>query len=86
MKWGMGMGKSWRGWGMSVEYFWVNTKIKKWKGNDRKWQTNNNKENWVCPFLFPLIITPNQTAPKCILLQHQISLTTTPNLSIYTIY
>ena len=48
---------------MSVEYFWVNTKIKKGKGNDIKWQTNNNEENWVCPFPFPLIITLNQTAP-----------------------
>ena len=55
----MGMEKSWSGWGMSVEYFWVNTKIKKEKGNDKKWQTNNNKENWVCLFPFPLIITPN---------------------------
>ena len=39
-------------------------KKKMGKGNDRKWQINNNKENWVCPFPFPLIITPNQTAPK----------------------
>ena len=60
MKWGMRMKKSWGGWGMSVEYFLVNTKIKKGKGNDRKWQTNNNKENWVCPFPFPLIITSNK--------------------------
>ena len=63
MKWGMGMEKSWGGWGMSVTQNWVNLKIKKGKRNDRKWQTNNNKENWVCSFPFPLIITPNQTAP-----------------------
>ena len=59
----MGMEKSWGRWGMNVEYFCVNTKIKKGKENDRKWQTNNNKENWVCQFPFRLIITPNQTAP-----------------------
>ena len=48
--------------GNECEILFGKHKNKKGKGNDRKWQTNNNKENWVCPFLFPLIITPNQTA------------------------
>ena len=39
-------------------------KNKKGKGNDRKWQTIHNKEKSVCLFPFPLIITPNQTAPN----------------------
>ena len=45
MKWEIGREKSWGEWGASVQYFWVNLKIKKEKENDRKWQTNNNKDN-----------------------------------------
>ena len=53
---------------MDLEGFGVNLKPKQGKGNDRFYKTNNNKGNETGCFPFPLSVTPNQTAPKILLL------------------
>ena len=51
---------------MDNEGFGVNLKLKEGKGNDDLCKTNNNKGNETGCFPFPLLTTPNQTAPKSI--------------------